>query len=99
VEIDLNRLYSFSEAAKLLPSNQAGKHVHLNSLHRWRREGRLNAVSRPAGKTRWWFVWGSELLRFMAVGEKPKWTGRTPAQRRRDVEAAKERLRARGYKV
>jgi hypothetical protein len=94
-EIDPNKLYPFAEAARLLPSCHPGKHVHLQSLHRWRREGRLAAVHRPP----WWFVWGSELLRLMGAGERPKFTGRTPAQRKRAHEAAMEYLRQRGYDV
>lgn len=92
MEIDPARLYPFAEAARLLPSNQAGKHCHLQSLHRWRRQGRLAAVRRGP----WWFVWGSELLRFMAAGERPAFTGRTPAQRKRGHEEAMKYLKERG---
>lgn len=93
--IDPMRLYAFAEAVRLLPSCRAGARLNKSTLHRWRLEGRMAAVPRPAGLRTYWFVWGSELLRLQG-GPAPAWNGRSPAQRQRGFEAAIKELREMG---
>jgi hypothetical protein len=95
--IEPNRLYSFAEAARLIPSPKAGKRTHLATMHRWRKNNRIAAQCRPSGGKRYWFILGSELIRLL--GGPREFNGTTPAQRRRAHEAAMQRLRKRGLKV
>lgn len=90
-EIDPTRLYSLSEAASFIPSPRQGKKTHLVTLHRWRREGRLPCECRQMGGRRFYFVWGSVLLRLLHADTCPEWNGRTPDERERAVIAAEKR--------
>ena len=63
--IETDRLYSFSEAAKLIPSCRKG-HINLNTLHRWRLDGRFQAICRTSGRLRYWFLLGSEILKLIS---------------------------------
>jgi hypothetical protein len=95
-DIDPERWYSFSEAARLIPSPRGGT-VTTDCLRRWQKKGRLQAASRPdtSGRSQW-FVRGDELARLLeeiepvpvptppAAGAAPKL--RTPTQQRREQE-------------
>ncbi len=92
-DINPHGVYSFAEAARLLPSGHPGKHVHVATLHRWRARGKIKAHRSPGAA---WYVFGAELLRLLSADQVPEWTGRTPAQRNRAYEAAMEDLRRMG---
>lgn len=98
-DIEPGRLYPFSEAAALVPSPCKGKRLHPETLHRWRRRGQLKAECRLSGRKRYWFVYGADLLQAMGSQEPPVIKSRSPARRRRDLEAVEARLRARGLPV
>lgn len=85
-------MYSLKEAARLLPSCQPGKNVHVRTLKKWVQAGRLKAFRNGIG----WFVHGAELLRLLSADQAPEWHGRTPVERRRDIEAAEAELREMG---
>lgn len=68
-EIDPAKEYTLQEAAKYLPSCRDGKHVHPDTLHRWRRAGRFKAEYRISGGIRWCFISGAELLRLARMQE------------------------------
>lgn len=95
-EINPQGVYSFSEAAKLLPSCRSGKTMHLATLHRWRQQGRIKAHRSPG---RAWYVFGSEILKLLHADEMPAWEGRSPAQRDRGHDAAMAELRSMGLDV
>jgi hypothetical protein len=65
VEIDPYRLYPFAEAARLIPSCQAGKRLNLKTLHRWRLAGKVKAVARESRDRRYWFLPGHEVARLI----------------------------------
>ena len=72
--IEPARLYTIAEAAALLPCRIAGRKVHVDTVHRWRRQGRIACVCRrntPTGKAYAWWVLGAELLRLFAAGGCP----------------------------
>jgi hypothetical protein len=95
--IDPRRLYSFGEARKLIPSPRTGKQTHLQTMHALRRSGRLNCVPRPTGRIRHWFVWGSEILRFIGADKNPPPAPPvSEAQRCRHIEAAQREGRRLG---
>lgn len=62
--IDHDRLYSFVEACQHIPSVRGGA-ICVETLHRWRKVGVLQAESRQIGKCKQWFIRGSELLRLL----------------------------------
>jgi hypothetical protein len=95
--IDPQRLYSFAEAARLIPSPRGGKRTHIKTLHRWREDGQLKAVSRQAERLRYWYVYGAEILRLMGVCLPPPPQLDSPTERRRQHEADMKQLRAAGY--
>ncbi len=64
--IEPDRLYSFAEAARLVPSVYRGKHVTVTTLHRWRREGKLQAQEHTHKGKPCYLVRGNELLRAIA---------------------------------
>jgi hypothetical protein len=68
--IDPEKQYSFSEVRGLIPSSRGGR-VDLKTLHRWRLAGKLNAGYRRVFRRRFWFVMGSELLRFLELEQEP----------------------------
>ncbi len=90
MEIDPNDVYSISEAARLIPSCQAGKVLNLATLHRWRAQGKLKAQRSPG---RGWYVFGSELLRMLAADQIPVCKGMTPAPRKRAHEQTMAELK------
>ncbi len=92
-EINPQGVYSFAEAARLLPSCQPGKSVHLATLHRWRDQGKIKAHRSPG---RGWYILGTELLRLLHADQAPEFVGRTPTQRNRDIDAAFEELKRLG---
>jgi hypothetical protein len=92
-DIEPNRLYSFSEAARMIPSSRGG-HVSLSTLHSWHAAGVITGVARKVVKNRMWFVRGSELLRLLA-GTEPV-AIESPAQRRKSDEWADRVLREHG---
>lgn len=98
-DIDPHKLYPLAEAARLIPSPRPGVSTRPKTLRRWHQEKRIKLVARPAGKLKFWFVFGSELLRFLSADERPEWRGRTPGKRARDVEAAKRKARQLGLQV
>ena len=67
--VDPDKLYAFSEAAKLIPSSRGG-HVALKTLHDWRRAGLIRAEVRQLRTLKHWFVRGSEILRISGEGWK-----------------------------
>lgn len=89
--IEPGRLYSFSEAARLIPSPR-GEHTHRKTLHRFRLQGRIAGVPRHVNGLTYWFVYGSELLRFLAADQCPEWIGRTPAQREKAIAQAERHI-------
>ncbi len=91
-EIEPGRLYSLSEASKLIPSSRAGKPLARQTLRRWAEEGSIRASPRKVGQKTAWFFWGAEILRFLRAAEAPAWEGRTPTQRRRADAAARKKL-------
>ena len=92
--IDPDRLNSFGEAAKLVPSCRGGP-TPVKTLHRWRLQGRFAAICRNSGGLRFWFVRGSEVLRLLE-GDAPVIGARTPRQLQRASERADKRLRELG---
>jgi hypothetical protein len=92
-EINPDGVYSFSEAVGLIPSCQAGKKLHVATLYRWHKQGKIKAHKSPG---RGWFINGAELLRLLAADQVPEFHGRTPAQRNRDHERAMANLKRRG---
>jgi hypothetical protein len=58
----LEKLYSFGEAAKLIPSVRGGT-LHTKTLHAWRRQGLLTAYRRKLGNVESWFLPESEIIR------------------------------------
>jgi hypothetical protein len=98
-EIDPNKLYPFAEVARLLPSCRAGKRLSLKTLHRWRLAGTLACVERRAGNSqRYYFCWGSELLRLLGPRPEPP-PLRSPAEARRAHHEAVRQLEAMGFVV
>jgi len=95
--IDPRRLYSFSEAARLIPSPRCGTHTAAKTLHHWRQEGLLQAECRQSRGKRYWFIRGAEILRLL--GGPREFVGATPAQRRRSKERALKDLRAKGFRI
>ena len=95
-KIDPDKLYSFAEAARLLPSCQAGKTLTVRTLHNWRRRGQLAAQARPSGRLLYWFVWGAELVRL--IGGQPR-VVRTPPELEREHKQNLKALRKMGVKV
>lgn len=91
MDIEPHRLYSFAEAARLIPSSHAGKTVHIVTLRRWRAQGRFAAICRQAGKRRYWFLPGVVILA-LSRAQDVEWQGRTPTERRSAVEAARKRF-------
>jgi hypothetical protein len=77
-QLDLDRLYSFSEAARLIPSVRGGS-VSPKTLHRWRHEGRLLAVARPVRALVHWFVRGEEIARLAGQETRTQGPLRTAA--------------------
>lgn len=68
--IDANRSYRLPEAAALLPSERiAGLSMHPQTLRKLIRLGRISATRRPGG--RFWWIRGSELLRYLRETEPP----------------------------
>lgn len=84
-------LYSLAESARLIPSPCGGT-VNVRTLQRWLRKGSLPFVRRGPHR----FIYGSAILAFLAADQAPAWEGRTPAERKREVEAAETELRRRG---
>lgn len=66
IDIEPMRLYTFAEAARLVPSVYRGKHVTVATLHRWRRDGKVQAQERTSRGKRCYLILGSELLRAIA---------------------------------
>lgn len=97
IEVKPKKLYSLTQAARLIPSCQAGKSTHIRTLRTWIAAGILKAVSRQHGKVRHWFVPGSEILRLTDVPDDfPPQQTRGPKQREREYERACKELEARG---
>jgi hypothetical protein len=94
-EIDPERLYSFAEAARLLPSCAPGKTVHPDTLHGWRKDGLFSAHPRRVGRRRHWFVMGAELLRLMGFDAPPARAVGGGAEVESRVAAALARIEAR----
>ena len=65
--IEPTRLYTFAEAAALLPSVYRGKHVSAKTLHRWRQSGKVQALERTQKGRRCYLIRGSELLAVLAA--------------------------------
>ena len=97
-DIDPGKLYSLPQAARLVPSPYPDKQgINPETLYRWRIQKRMSCVCRKVGTKRFWFVWGSELLRAMGVTSPPPvFRGRTRGQRERDVAAATETAKRQG---
>ena len=95
-DIDPRRLYSFAEAATLMPSPHAGRTLSVFTLRRWARSGQLKAQKRRSGKQCYYFAWGCDLLEAMGAQEPPRYAGRSPAARQKAAEAAMQRLRDMG---
>lgn len=83
-------VYSLTEACSLVPSSRPGRTVCLRTLQRWRSQGILTAHRQPGGCG--WYVSGAELLRLLHADKIPEWTGRTPAERNRECDAAMREL-------
>jgi hypothetical protein len=64
--IEPARLYTFAEAARLVPSLYRGKHVTVKTLHRWRQSGKVQALERSLKGKRCYLIHGSELLKVIA---------------------------------
>ncbi len=95
-DIDPNKLYPASEACQLIPSPIAGKQICRKTLHSWRLAGKVFCVCREVTpRRRYWFVWGSEILRFLQADKK----SRTPEQRQRAIDRNRKNLRAFGIEV
>lgn len=89
--IDPLKPYPPAFCCKVIPSARAGKAVHVNTWHRWRLQGRFEAIK--IGER--WFMRGAELLRFIHLqGPIQGPTPRSAAQRERDVSAARAASRA-----
>jgi hypothetical protein len=65
--IEATRLYTFAEAASLLPSVYRGKHVSIKTLHSWRQRGKVQALERSVKGKRCYLILGSELLKVLAA--------------------------------
>lgn len=99
--IDPERLYAASAACKLIPSPYTGQGLSLAAFHRRRRAGQIQAIELPAGRRRNWYVWGSEILRYLQAHTRREWLGQivAPAQRRRQSATIRKELRQRGLKL
>lgn len=95
-DIDPRKLYSFAEAAEMIPS-QWGRHLSVTTLHRWRDAGIFKAVERigPRGHKRF-FIWGSELQKLIPV-PPAEVDFRSPAQSRAKERALEKEARRLGY--
>lgn len=93
--IEPDRLYSFGDAAALVPSSRRGKNVSPRTLHQWRKAGKFQAHERNGC----WFVWGRELLKLLpgALGAPPPVV--TAARRRRQHAESVAYLESLGMKV
>lgn len=89
--IDPQRLYSFSEIRDLVPSSRKGKRVSFDTLHRWRLDGKFSAVCRPSRGKRFWFAWGSEVMKLLGSGP-PRPEVVSSSQRQRESEEALEEI-------
>ncbi len=90
-DINPQGVYSFREAARLLPSCHPGKSLHQATLYRWRDAGLIKAHQSVG---RGWFVFGAEILRLLHADEMPPvFPGGTRSERQKEINAAKERLR------
>jgi hypothetical protein len=67
-DIDPEKDYPFTEAARLIPSplTRSG-HIHLSTLHGWRKQGFVQATQRQVGGRKCWFLPGRELLRLLEL--------------------------------
>ncbi|MDE2104069.1 MAG: hypothetical protein KGL39_42925 [Patescibacteria group bacterium] len=97
-EIDPGRLYSVAQARLFLPSPRGGC-VLRATVYEYRARGLLKCVERVVSGRKWWFIWGSELLRFLGAGERPEWKGRTPAEEDRSYQRVLKSLQGQGVKI
>lgn len=90
-DIDANKLYSVSEAAKLLPSPQGKEHLTEAALRVRIRKGQIKATKLD----RYWYIPGSEIIAFLrpAVQEIER---RDVRQRSRDADLAEQKLKQLG---
>ena len=87
-------IYTFAEAVQLIPSCQSGKRLHVATLYRWHKQGKLTAHKSPG---RGWYIFGAELLRLLSADQAPVVVnGRTPTQANRNYEQAMQNLKRRG---
>jgi len=91
----LEQLYSFSEAAKLIPSERGGT-VSVDTLHRWRKVGLLQAICRHGQKRDSWFLTHSEVLRLRGEPAEAVVSANVsgPERRKREIEQALADCRA-----
>lgn len=88
-EIDPLKLYPRSFCCRVIPSSHEGKTLNARTWHRWRGEGKFEAV-RVGDR---WFMRGAELLRLVQF-QRPKGPlPRSKARREREALAAIEEIR------
>ncbi len=93
--VESDRLYSLSEAARLIPSTYAGRKLAVGCLYRWHRRGVLPLVLRRTSRNRAWFVLGSDLeALFVRQTSPPQEEESDPALVPDDLHAAEVQHRA-----
>src|SRR4051812_25670109 len=100
VPIDEGRLYSFSDAAALIPSPHGGT-LDPETLHAMRRRGELAegaVAARRHGSRTYYFLAGAELARLLTGGPPPAAPDLRAGRAQGGHEAAVESLRAAGWK-
>ena len=95
-QIDPDRLYTLTEASRLIPCSVAGKRVSLDTVYRWRSRGKLRCV-RCAANGRY-LVRGSVLLDLFSEDAPPASAPPTSAERRARRLATARRLARFGVK-
>jgi hypothetical protein len=80
-DIDPEQDYPFPLAARLIssPLTRSG-HIHLSTLHGWRRHGLVQARQRQVGGRAYWLLSGSELLRLLRARTHRRPLGGEPQQ-------------------
>ncbi len=90
-QIDPEKMYTFREAARLIPSHRRADGVLPSTLYGWHRSGLLRAVVRPRGSRNLYFLAGRELLRLIHGDCSPVLL-RTPSERQQAAQAARQRV-------
>ena len=67
-DIEPGRLYSLTDAARLVPSRQSGvPHVARSTLYKAIRAGLIKGIRRPGTMRASWFIQGSDIILYLGT--------------------------------